>query len=193
MKNDNWEMENWESSSGPRRNMNGNLDQQTQELPTTEKFQQLDWRVIKLWRLNYLITFGIFLLILLGVAVSIGLAAPAARIWIAVGWGTLAAACLSFSLWFPRRYYHSWRWRIDAKVLELRHGRLVQHTRLIPLARLQHVDLERGPLERMFGLASLVIHTAGTHAASTRIPGLEAEEAARLRDHLVEIGGDDAV
>lgn len=157
------------------------------------EFHSLDPRTVKLWRLTYLITFGIFLLIMLAVAVTIGLAAPAVRIWIAVGWGTLATICLLFCFWFPRRYYHSWRWRLDAKVLELRHGRLVEHTRLIPLARLQHVDLERGPLERMFGLSSLVIHTAGTHAASTRIPGLEAEEAARLRDYLVEIGGDDAV
>ncbi|MBS1786486.1 MAG: PH domain-containing protein [Acidobacteria bacterium] len=156
-------------------------------------FQPLDPRVVKLWRLTYLITFGILLLILLGAVVSIGVAVPAARIWLVVGWLALTAVSLWFSFWFPPRYYHSWRWRIDARVLELRHGRLIQHTRLIPLARLQHVDLERGPLERIFGLASLVIHTAGTHAASTRIPGLEAGDAARLRDHLVEIGGDDAV
>jgi membrane protein YdbS with pleckstrin-like domain len=45
----------------------------------------------------------------------------------------------------------------------------------------------------MYGLASLVLHTAGTHSASIRIPGLDAEYAVRLRDHLVEIGGDDAV
>ena len=174
-----------------------NLEPQGQDSPqpssTVVSFQSLDPRAIKLWRLNYLITFGIFLLILLGVAVSIGLAAPAARIWMALGWGTLATICLWFCFWFPRRYYQSWRWRLDAKVLELRHGRLVERTRLIPLARLQHVDLERGPMERMFGLASLVIHTAGTHASSTTIPGLEAAAAAQLRDHLVEIGGDDAV
>ncbi len=157
------------------------------------EFHLLDPRTVNLWRLTYLITFGIFLLVMLGVAVSTGVAVPATRIWMAVGWGTLATICLWFCFWFPRRYYQSWRWRLDAKVLELRHGRLVEHTRFIPLARLQHVDLERGPLERIFGLASLIIHTAGTHAATTRIPGLEAEEAARLRDHLVEIGGDDAV
>ncbi len=174
-----------------------NPEQQIQDsgyLPQSiAEFHSLDPRTVNLWRLTYLITFGIFLLIMLAVAVTIGLAAPAARIWMAAGWGMLATICLWFCFWFPRRYYHSWRWRLDAKVLELRHGRLVEHTRLIPLARLQHVDLERGPLERIFGLASLIIHTAGTHAATTRIPGLEAEEAARLRDHLVEIGGDDAV
>ena len=177
--------------------MTTNLESQSQDAVQSpqlvEEFHPLDSRVVKLWRLTWLILFGIFLLILLGVAVSIGAALPAARIWLAIGWLALAAISLWFSFWFPPRYYHSWGWRIDARVLELHHGRLIQHTRLIPLARLQHVDLERGPFERMFGLASLVIHTAGTHAASTTIPGLEAEDAARSRDHLVEIGGDDAV
>jgi membrane protein YdbS with pleckstrin-like domain len=45
----------------------------------------------------------------------------------------------------------------------------------------------------MYGLASLVLHTAGTHSANILIPGLDAGEAVRLRDRLVEIGGDDAV
>ncbi|MFN0111441.1 MAG: PH domain-containing protein [Blastocatellia bacterium] len=176
--------------------MNETLEQELQEStppPSVVEFQQLDPRAVKLWRTTYLITFGVVILAMLAVAVSIGWKLPSQRIWLAVGWLALAAICLSFSFWFPARYYRTWGWRIDEKVLELRHGRLVEHMRLIPLARLQHVDLERGPLERMFGLASLVIHTAGTHAAATTIPGLEAETAARLRDHLVEIGGDDAV
>lgn len=160
---------------------------------STDEFQPLDPRAVKLWRTTYLIGFGLLILATLAVVISVGWAEPSVRIWLAVGWLALTAICLWFSFWFPPRYYHSWRWRIDAKVLELRHGRLVEQTRLIPLARLQHVDLQRGPLERLFGLASLVIHTAGTHAASTTIPGLEADLAARLRDHLVEIGGDDAV
>ncbi len=165
-----------------------NLEQQQ-----AEEFHSLDPRAVKLWRTTYLISFGIFILVMLAVAVSIGFAASAARIWLALGWTALTAICLWVSFWHPPRYYSSWRWRIDAKVLEIRSGRLVESTRLIPLVRLQHVDLQRGPLERMFGLSSLIIHTAGTHAASTTIPGLEAEEAARLRDYLLEIGGDDAV
>lgn len=158
-----------------------------------QEFQSLDPRVVKLWRTIYLISFGIVILAMLIPVISIGYAAPMARIWLVAGWLVLTTASLWFCFWFPPRYYRSWRWRIDAKVLEIRSGRLVERARLIPLNRLQHVDLERGLFERMYGLSSLIIHTAGTHAASTRIPGLEAEEAARLRDHLVEIGGDDAV
>ncbi|MEK7832735.1 MAG: PH domain-containing protein [Acidobacteriota bacterium] len=176
--------------------MTENLEQQLQESvqpASVAVFRSLDPRTVKLWRLTYLIFFGIVILAMLVVAVSIGWQIPSKRIWLAVGWLAATAIFLWFSFWFPARYYRSWAWRIDAKVLELRHGRLIEHTRLVPLARLQHVDLERGPLERMFGLSSLVIHTAGTQAAATTIPGLEAGEAERLRDHLVAIGGDDAV
>jgi membrane protein YdbS with pleckstrin-like domain len=42
----------------------------------------------------------------------------------------------------------------------------------------------------MFGLASLTLHTAGTHHASVEIPGLETTEATRLRDQLVALGAE---
>jgi len=156
-------------------------------------FNPLDQRAIKLWRVTDLIAFGVLLCVTLIGLLPIGVKFPQFRLWLIAGWLGLAAVFVWFSFWRPPRVFRSWGWRIDEKVLEIRSGLLFQRTRLLPLSRLQHVDLERGPLERRFGLASLILHTAGTHAASISIPGLDAAEAARLRDHLVEIGGDDAV
>jgi uncharacterized protein len=162
------------------------------QLQTTD-FQPLDSRVVNLWRVSSLIGFGVMLLGLLIPVVAVGVAEARALVWLASAWLATAAAAVWFCLWYPPRLYRSWGYRIDAKVLETRSGRVFQRARLLPLSRLQHVDIERGPLERMFGLAALVLHTAGTHSASIRIPGLETAEAMRLRDHLIEIGGDDAV
>jgi membrane protein YdbS with pleckstrin-like domain len=89
--------------------------------------------------------------------------------------------------------YRAWGYRLDGKVLETRHGVLFRTMQLLPLARLQHVDLHNGPIERSLGLASLMLHTAGTHEATIVIPGLDTNEAVRLRDHLVVVGGDDGV
>ena len=50
---------------------------------------------------------------------------------------------------------------------------------------MQHLDFERGPLERRFGLATLVIHTAGSHERALRQSGLLLAEAEYLRDVLV--------
>jgi uncharacterized protein len=163
------------------------------ETHTERAFLPLDPRVVKLWIVTDLIGYGILLLILL-IGSSVGLFfQPRLFLWFIAGWMLLAALCVWYSVWRPPRAYRAWGYRIDARVLEIRSGIIFQRTRLLPLSRLQHVDLERGPFERMYGLASLVLHTAGTHSASIRIPGLDAEYAVRLRDHLVEIGGDDAV
>ena len=159
----------------------------------TQGFHTLDSRVVSVWRISSLIGIALLLLGLLMAALVVVVREPAYWRWVAAFWLAIAAFFFWFCFWYPPRYYRSWGYRIDAKVLETRSGRLIQRTRLLPLSRLQHVDIERGPIERAFGLASLVLHTAGTHSANIRVPGLEADEATRLRDRLIEIGGDDAV
>jgi hypothetical protein len=161
--------------------------------PPVQEFRPLDPRVVGLWRVTDLIGFGVLLLALL-MSLSFAIFANL-RFWplLLGAWLALAALCVWYSFWRPPRYYRSWSYRIDDRVLETRSGLMFKRAQLLPLSRLQHVDIERGPFERMYGLASLVLHTAGTHSASIRIPGLDADDAVRLRDHLVEIGGDDAV
>ena len=156
-------------------------------------FRALDSRVVGLWRVSGLIGMGVILLSMLIPVIVVGVSRPQYLRWMLLAWLAMAAVAVWFGVWYPPRLYSSWGYRIDAKVLETRSGRIFQRVRLLPLSRLQHVDIERGPLERMFGLAALVLHTAGTHSANIRVPGLEASEATRLRDYLIEIGGDDAV
>jgi uncharacterized protein len=157
------------------------------------EFQSLDPRVVKLWLINDLVGYGVMLFVLLLSFLAWAFWQPMLFWWLVAGWITLAAFCLWHSFWRPPRAYRAWSYRIDDRVLETRSGILFQRARLLPLSRLQHVDIERGPFERMYGLASLVLHTAGTHSANILIPGLDAGEAVRLRDRLVDIGGDDAV
>jgi hypothetical protein len=52
---------------------------------------------------------------------------------------------------------------------------------------MQFVDVTAGPIERLFKLATVKLHTAAA-ASDARIPGLEKGEAARLRDRLAELG-----
>lgn len=157
------------------------------------EFHRLDPRAIPLWRLSNLLGWSIIAISLLILTVILTLKFGLPLIAVISGW-TLLLALIVWLTWFrPPRLYKSWSYRIDDRVLETRSGLLFQVSRLLPLNRLQHVDLHRGPLERMFGLTSLILHTAGTHSASITIPGLDRETASRLRDHLIEIGGDDAV
>jgi membrane protein YdbS with pleckstrin-like domain len=156
-------------------------------------YQTLDARVIKLWRVSQAIRSAVWL----GILLVVGLMLAFGEVWRFPTFGLVFLLALllrlTLFLWYPVRAYRAWGYRLDGKVLETRHGIWFHTIELLPLSRLQHVDLTSGPIERSFGLATLAFHTAGTHQAMVIIPGLDATEAARLRDQLVAIGGDDGV
>jgi hypothetical protein len=52
------------------------------------------------------------------------------------------------------------------------------------LARVQHLDVAQGPLERTFGVARLILHTAGTSHAIVVLPGISRPTAEELRDTI---------
>jgi hypothetical protein len=163
------------------------------EALSAEAYVSLDRRVIRLWRVSDLIGFTVLGLPLL-VGLLLGGHFLLGNLWAGLGlWLGGVALAVFWMIWYPPRAYRAWGYRIGERVLETKSGVWFRVTKLLPLSRLQHVDLGRGPLERAHGLASLTLHTAGTHEASLVIPGLDAEEAVRLRDRLVAVGGDDAV
>jgi membrane protein YdbS with pleckstrin-like domain len=148
-------------------------------------FQKLDPRAIKLWKIEVLPFVGITSLVALigGSVLWIFISAPALLILLA--WTALASLFLVLTLWLPSRKYYSWSYRANDQMLELRYGIFWHTSVMIPLSRLQHVDMSRGPFERHLGLATLEVHTAGTRAASHKIPGMKMETALVLRDQLV--------
>jgi membrane protein YdbS with pleckstrin-like domain len=75
---------------------------------------------------------------------------------------------------------------LRADDLLIRRGILFQRFVSVPYGRMQLLDIERGPIDRMLGLAELKFITA---AASSRvgIPGLVEADAVELRDRLVEL------
>jgi len=63
-------------------------------------------------------------------------------------------------------------------------GWLFHTDTVVPFVRVQHIDVTRGPIDKMFGTASLVVHTAGTHNSVVVLPGLAPERAAEIRDAI---------
>jgi membrane protein YdbS with pleckstrin-like domain len=55
----------------------------------------------------------------------------------------------------------------------------------LPVARLQHLDVNQGPLGRKWGMASLALHTAGTHDHELVLHGLPTADAHTLRKILM--------
>ncbi|PZM95483.1 MAG: hypothetical protein DIU79_07300 [Actinobacteria bacterium] len=85
------------------------------------------------------------------------------------------------------RAVRAWGYAEREDDLLVRHGLLVRRLSIVPYARMQFVDVSAGPVERAFGLATVQLHTAAA-ASDARIPGLRADEAARLRDRLTALG-----
>ncbi|WP_257644260.1 PH domain-containing protein [Luteimonas salinisoli] len=104
----------------------------------------------------------------------------------------LAAAALGwllfllFSVWLGHKKYRYTHWLLDDDGFALRRGRLWRSETRVPGSRVQHIDIRRGPLERRFGLSTLVIHTAGSRQSAVTVQGLDADDAERLRDHLAQ-------
>src|SRR5699024_3866608 len=81
----------------------------------------------------------------------------------------------------PRWRYARWRWRLDDEELDLRRGTVTDVRTIVPVARIQHVDVERSAYAQVAGVAAVVVHTA---AGTTRIPALTDSDAATVRDRL---------
>lgn len=70
--------------------------------------------------------------------------------------------------------------------ISYRSGWLLRSQVTVPMSRIQHSEIFRGPLDRWLGLSTLRIFTAGSSGANLSIPGLKAETAHALRRALLE-------
>ena len=110
--------------------------------------------------------------------------------------GAMGAGLLAFGIWqqrWPAIEYRYASYRVDANGLEIRRGVYFRAVTNVPRSRVQHTDVAQGPLQRRFGLATLIIHTAGTDSAQVHLAGLTHDVALRIRDHLLPGRSDDAV
>jgi membrane protein YdbS with pleckstrin-like domain len=86
----------------------------------------------------------------------------------------------------PARIYRRLRYGLGERLLQVARGWLFHTDTMVPLVRVQHLDVVRGPFDKMFGTASLVLHTAGTHNSTVTVPGLAPDRAAAMRDIIRE-------
>lgn len=112
-------------------------------------------------------------------------------LWIGVwGWwvgvGVVAALLLWIVLLVPRQVRAMGYCEAEEDLL-FRKGILWRSLVVVPYGRMQQIDVEAGPLDRRFGVASVKLSTASAQT-DAKIPGLPADEAARLREALTTRG-----
>lgn len=94
-------------------------------------------------------------------------------------------ACVWGIVVYDRRAFAVAGYRLDDRILAIRGGVWWKRVRLVPLTRVQHVDISVGPIQRKFGLATLQLHTAAAGMSAIELPGLSLETAEQMRDLLL--------
>ena len=105
-------------------------------------------------------------------------------------WVLLVAVVLGLAVWgwwAIGRNARWWGYAERDEDLYVTHGAFFRGLVVVPYGRMQYVDVEAGPLDQLFKIANVHLHTASP-GTSARIPGLPADEAARLRDRLTSHG-----
>ena len=116
-----------------------------------------------------------------------GLAGASASAAVGAGVAAAVAAAGLVAERFLARRVAAWGFAERNEDLMVRRGVLIRRLSVIPYGRMQFIDVTAGPLERSLGLATLRMHTAAA-ASDARIPGLDQDMAARLRDQLAALG-----
>lgn len=93
---------------------------------------------------------------------------PVETFWIFLAWIIFLVVWIILVATISILYYNSWGYRLTEDFLEINFGILWLKTNRVPYARIQNVNVIRGPFMRMFGLCKVVAETAGKSASSTQ-------------------------
>lgn len=138
----------------------------------------------RMWtaRLTVVATTTVVALVLVGVLAGLEGGADAAATGV-----VLTTALMSGITLLLRGRYRSWQYAERGDDLLVQRGVMFRRLTVVPYGRMQFIDVTAGPVDRMFGLATVQLHTAAA-ATDARIPGLSRDVADRLRDRLAALG-----
>jgi membrane protein YdbS with pleckstrin-like domain len=84
----------------------------------------------------------------------------------------------------PARKYRHWGYHMAADRLRIVRGFMFYSDTIVPFGRIQHIDVDQGPIQRPYNLATLQVHTAGNHNSTVALPGLTHETALAMREAI---------
>jgi membrane protein YdbS with pleckstrin-like domain len=142
---------------------------------------RVERRAIGWWVVQELLGAAVPALVLGGLALFI----EPARFWLLLAMVIVLAVGIPYALVVPFWRFRVHRWEATEDAVYARTGWLWQEWRIAPMSRIQTVDTERGPLERLFRLSSVTVTTASA-AGPIKIVGLDHALAADLVRRLTE-------
>lgn len=158
-----------------------NLPVDPDDLPALEaaEFKPLSPAWLR-WQLRRNLIFQVVVLVGLSIAIAIN------------GWvfWFLIPLVVSFLVFvfvqtFIRKAYTSRRYALRERDLTYQSGWIWWSETAVPFNRIQHCEIEQGPIEKLYGLATLEVYTAGKNSSDLSIGGLERQVAERLKDYIL--------
>ena len=96
-------------------------------------------------------------------------------------WLVLAVYIVAY---LPHRRYINRGYHMGTDRIRMVRGYLFRSDTIVPFGRIQHIDLDQGPIQRRYDLATLTVHTAGNHNSTVSLPGLLHEDAMAMREQI---------
>ncbi len=162
-----------------------NLPVEKNDLPTTDnlEFEALSPRYIRTLYIEAVIAW-----VVLGISVSLlyfflePVRAVTSQWWFLLPVGIL----IILSFFWLRMVVDSRGFALREKDIHYKSGVIWQKMVSLPFNRVQHVERESNPLERIFKLSTLKFFTSGGSKADMKIPALSFERGSRLRSYVLD-------
>lgn len=155
------------------------------ELPTVEavKFQTLPPQTLKLRTISWCITQGVMLFLLIMMMVFSDFFKQNWP-WFLISGLWIVQAIYFF--WMARRRFYAEGYAVREKDIIHAKGYWLKTQLTVPYNRIQHVEIEQGPLARALGLGSISVYTAGDSGGDLSISGIEYAEAERIKQFIAQ-------
>ena len=154
------------------------------ELPSTEAldFKKLDPGYLTVKIVNHLVFFTFAgLALILFAWLNDGFPFAAVYLFISGAWVLIYLISLGYMV----KAFRYKGYVLRERDIIYRSGWFWSSITIVPFNRIQHCELSQGPFEKIFNLAKLNVFTAGGQSSDLQLPGLKKEEAASIKEFLV--------
>jgi uncharacterized protein len=148
--------------------------------------QPLHRAILNVWRWSAVITWSILAIVLTVLEFFIFRYGLDIETWIPFIGILICIGFAGLAWWISGKQYSAWTYQLRPNDLVMSHGVLWRSRRCIARGRVQHIDINSGPLDRRWGLVQVSIYVAGALGSVGSIPGLTPEDAETLRQAILE-------
>ena len=98
--------------------------------------------------------------------------------------GPIALILAGLVIFLPHRRYAARGYALSEDRLRVVRGIMFHTDTVVPFGRVQHIDVDRGPIERYYGIATLQLYTADSHGDVVTLSGLSHDDALAMRETI---------